>query len=67
MERSRGFKEPNFVQATERCISTGAQSTGHETKLRGCCRPAHLRLYGHVGVFIDLLSGTDFVLGTRET
>lgn len=44
----------------------GAQSVGHETKLRACRRSAHLRLYGHVGVFTDPLPGTGFVLGTRE-
>lgn len=65
--RSSGFKEPNFVQGTERYVLARVQSIGHETKLRGCWRSAHLKLYGHVGVFIYLRSGTGFVLGTRET
>lgn len=67
MGRSRGFKEPNFVQETERYVLAGAQSMGHKTELRGCQRSAHLRLYGHVGVFTDPLLGTGFFLGTGET
>lgn len=65
-ERSRGFKEPNFVQGTESYILPRAQSVGHETKLRDCRRSAHLRLNGHVRVVTDFLPGTCFVLGTRE-
>ena len=66
MGRPSGFKEPHLVQGTEKCILDGAKSMGHETKLRDCQRSAHLRLYGHVGVFTDLLPGTGFVLGTRD-
>lgn len=65
--RARGFKESSFIQETERYVLAGAQSMRHETKLRGCWRSAHLRFYGHFGVFTDPLPGTGFVLGTRET
>lgn len=61
----RCFREPNFVQGTERCILGGAQRTTHEAKQRDCPRLVHLRLYGHVGVFTGPLPGTGCVLGSR--
>lgn len=64
--KAHRLQEPNVIQETKKCILTGAYSMGRETKLRDCWRSAHLRLYGHVGVLIDPLAGTGFVLGTRD-
>lgn len=47
------------------CIA-GEQIVELETKLTVCQRPARLSLYGHVGVFIDPLPETGFVLSTRK-